>query len=267
MKFPKLLVFLLSLVALVGLVAHLSDAQSRGRGKPDTEVEDEPLEQPLPHGIKVRAFIHRPRVVEHNHLGSCTVTVDDNINNFGITGWEVPATGITFRLKNSSVPASVAPDANRTAARTQIQNAINTWTGPDSSKSGKLILSPQTTTAKGARYDSVNAILWGRLSPWTIAVTYVWYYTDTGLIAQVDMVFNNRYPWAIFADLPECQTSPHAYDFPNILIHEMGHVWGLDDLYDDAQKDLTMYGFGGGGEVKKRTLGTGDVSGINAVLP
>jgi transposase len=34
-----------------------------------------------------------------------------------------------------------------------------------------------------------------------------------------------------------------------------------------SEKDLTMYGFGAGGELKKRTLGTGDADGANAVAP
>jgi len=53
----------------------------------------------------------------------------------------------------------------------------------------------------------------------------------------------------------------------DIATHEFGHWVGLDDLYSDADKDLTMYGFGAGGELKKRTLGTGDADGANAVAP
>jgi hypothetical protein len=98
-------------------------------------------------------------------------------------------------------------------------------------------------------------------------VTYVWYYTATGEVAEVDTAFNSRYPWAIFSSSGECQSSPDAYDVQDIATHEFGHWVGLDDLYDDADKDLTMYGFGAGGELKKRTLGTGDADGANAVAP
>jgi hypothetical protein len=41
----------------------------------------------------------------------------------------------------------------------------------------------------------------------------------------------------------------------------------LDDLYNIADKDLTMYGYGAGGELKKSTLGKGDLSGAVAVAP
>lgn len=40
---------------------------------------------------------------------------------------------------------------------------------------------------------------------------------------------------------------------------------GLDDLYEDPQQDLTMYGYGDKGELKKDTLGRGDQLGIDAL--
>jgi hypothetical protein len=123
------------------------------------------------------------------------------------------------------------------------------------------------TRAKRARLDDVNAILWKKLGRSTLGITFVWFVRDSGEIVEVDTVFNKRHPWAIFPNAPECQTSPHAYDLQNIATHEFGHWVGLDDLFDDADKDLTMYGFSAGGEVKKRTLGTGDASGRNELEP
>ena len=83
----------------------------------------------------------------------------------------------------------------------------------------------------------------------------------------MDTLFNKRHPWAIFESSPECQSSPNAYDFQNIATHEFGHWIGLEDLYDNAHMDLTMYGFSAGGEVKKRTLESGDVIGKRELLP
>ena len=228
-----------------------------------TAVEEDPLDDRLPPGIKVRAFIHRPRVVEHNHLGTCTTTTPkgDTITNYGLTGWHLPAGGVTWKLNESSVPASVGASA----ARATIQSAFDTWNAADS---GKNFSDGGSTTAKNTRFDGTNAILWKRLSPSTIGVTYVWYYTSSGEVAEVDTAFNNRYPWAIFSSSGgECQNSHDAYDLQDIATHEFGHWAGLEDLYNDAEKDLTMYGFGAGGELKKRTLGTGDINGANAVAP
>jgi hypothetical protein len=58
-----------------------------------------------------------------------------------------------------------------------------------------------------------------------------------------------------------------AYDVQNIGTHEFGHWAALEDLHSTAEHDLTIHGYGAGGELKKRTLGTGDISGASAVGP
>ena len=261
MKLRKLLISLLSIVALVGLAADFSAAQGRGGGRGSAAVEEDPLQQPLPPGMRVRAFIHRPRVVEPAHLGTCTP--DDSSNsdiNYGLAGWHLPSAGITWKLNTSTVPSSVGA----TAARTAITNAFATWTSADT---GKIFIDGGNTSAKTAKFDRVNAILWKNIGAWTIAVTYVWYYTATGLVAEVDMIFNKGYPWRVFSGADGCSTQYDAYDLPNIAVHEIGHWIGLDDLYGDGDVDMTMYGFGAGGELKKRSLAVGDIDGANAVAP
>ena len=268
MKLYKLLFSLLSMALLVGLAADFSAAQGRGGGQGSAAVEDDPLQQPLPPGIRVRAFIHRPRVVEPAHLGTCTP--DDSLNsdtNYGLTGWHLPIGGITWKLNSSTVPSSVgSPGVSAaTAARTAITDAFATWTAADTQK---VFIDGGNTTAKNARFDRINAILWKNIGAGSIAVTYVWYYTATGLVAEVDMIFNKGYPWRVFTDnVAGCSTQYDAYDLLNIATHEIGHWVGLDDLYNDSDADLTMYGFGAGGELKKRTLGAGDISGVNEVTP
>ncbi len=258
MNFRYSLLITLCAVTIL-LPRSFSFAQSRSQG--EAASEEDPLQQSLPPGIKVRGFIHRPRVVEPNHLGTCTNTTDDAVADYGLAGWHLPAAGITWKLNDSSVPASVGSSA----ARNAIADSFSTWTATDAQK---IFIDGGSTTVKTPKFDGTNAILWKRLSPFTIGVTYVWYYTATGQVAEVDTAFNSRYPWFIFnSNGGECQSLPDAYDLQDIATHEFGHWVGLDDLYDDADKDLTMYGFGAGGELKKRTLGTGDVDGANAVAP
>ena len=55
------------------------------------------------------------------------------------------------------------------------------------------------------------------------------------------------------------------YDAQNILTHETGHWMGLDDTYTDEFTNNTMYGYGNTGEVKKDTLSSGDVNGVNSI--
>lgn len=225
----------------------------------EDEFDEDDRDAPLPPGLSERVFIHIPKTKEPGHLGTCTPTSNDSINTYGLTGWRLPAEGVTWFLNPSRVPANLNLDMVTDA----LGDAFTTWTFADS---GKTFSFGGYTTVTRPRLDFVNAVLWGKISAGAIAITYVRYYTATGIVADVDTVFNSRYPWALFdVGGGECQSSPDAYDVQNIATHEFGHWLGLDDQY--SAKDLTMYGYGAGGELKKRTLGTGDLSGANAVAP
>jgi len=219
---------------------------------------------PLPPGIKEFVFVDHPGQVNRSHLGACTPTTNDQVNAYLLTGWHLTNQGYTYRVNTSTFPASVGASAGLTA----IATAFATWNGADSDKKFQYA---GPTSVKTSKLDGTNLIAFGRLQAGVIAVTRVWYYTSTGIVAEADMIFNSRYPWAIFAQSPECQSSPDAYDLQNIATHEAGHVVGLahppDTVNGTSTMDLTMYRFGAGGEVKKRTLGLGDQNGANAVAP
>jgi hypothetical protein len=221
----------------------------------DIEEDDEDaFDDPLPAWADLRVFILRPRTLTANRLGLCAATADENVDRYEFTPWYLPA-AMTWSLNRSTVPRSVAGDVDRI-----LQTSFDAWYSD-------VFVQGADTRVKRARLDKTNAILWKKLGRSTLGTTFVWYARDTGEVVEVDTVFNNRQPWAIFADSPECQTAPRAYDLQNIATHEFGHWVGLDDLYDSADKDLTMYGFAGGGEVKKRSLGTGDITGKNELNP
>ena len=101
------------------LAAPLSFSQSQRHG--NVTIEEDPLEDRLPPGIKVRAFIHRPRVVEPNHLGTCTQSTTDS-TEYGLTGWHLPARIITWKLSESTIPAGITASD----ARTAINNSFTT---------------------------------------------------------------------------------------------------------------------------------------------
>lgn len=160
-----------------------------------------------------------------------------------------------WSLNRSTVPSSVSSNVDSV-----LHQSFNTW------YSGVFSQGPDTR-AKRAKFDQVNAILWKKMGRSTLGSTFVWFSKFSGEVLEVDTIFNKKLPWANFSNSPDCQTSFHAYDLQNIATHEFGHWVGLDDLYDDSDKDLTMYGFGAGGEVKKRTLGRGDISGKDELEP
>lgn len=55
---------------------------------------------------------------------------------------------------------------------------------------------------------------------------------------------------------------PGYFDVQNVATHEAGHTLFLGDLYQAPAYELTMYGYTEPGEIRKQTLGTGDISGL-----
>lgn len=121
-------------------------------------------------------------------------------------------------------------------------------------------------SASTRRPDYKNVVTWGRLKKGVVAVTYLWYLTDTGELVDADMVFNSYYRWGIDRDGEGSgYTLIGAFDLQNIATHEAGHVTGLDDLYDECYWAMTMYGYADFGETCKVSLEPGDAAGAQAL--
>src|SRR3989344_6326100 len=195
------------------------------------------------------------------NLIPCNVT-DKISNNFGTIGSKLPSS-VPYRLNPSSAPSSV--NSNLTAI---VNNSFSAW---DVTTDGATFIPGSNTSKTRASFDGQNIIAWGRLSRSTLGATYIWYRTSTGEVIEVDTIMNSRQPWSWTnpATVDEDQFCPStsSYDAQNILVHELGHWVGLDDLYDSEDEDLTMYGFGDKQELKKDTLDPGDINGANAIYP
>ena len=93
-----------------------------------------------------------------------------------------------------------------------------------------------------------------------IAVTVTWGYFNgppwSRRIIEFDILFNTDFNWG------DADDDDSLMDLQNIATHEIGHGLGLDDLYEDACAEETMYGIGKEGETKKRTLEAGDIEGL-----
>ena len=103
-----------------------------------------------------------------------------------------------------------------------------------------------------------------------IAVTTVWYDTLTGLIVEVDMAMNDDLSWTqndVSGDPDTAEGVAGYYDVQNIATHEAGHWLMLGDLYNKPARQQTMYGYGATGEVKKRSLESGDIAGVLEIYP
>lgn len=108
--------------------------------------------------------------------------------------------------------------------------------------------------------DNVNQIQFVNLgATTTIAVTTTWYYRSTGQAVESDGQYNTFYQWSTSGEAGKM-------DVQNIATHEVGHTFGLNHPKGSGGIScLTMYASATYGETQKRTLGDGDILGIEAI--
>jgi len=135
---------------------------------------------------------------------------------------------------------------------TAITASANAW----DAETAAAVFSCQETISKSAgKRDSYNVVAWGPYRAGVIAVTYIWY--SGSQILETDIKLNTFYKWSLSGESGKM-------DIQNIVTHEFGHWAGLADLYDKVDYWLTMYGYSDYGETYKRTLGLGDINGLEA---
>lgn len=192
--------------------------------------------------------------------GICTATTNDQVNMFGVAGWRLNP-GITdYRLNFSSKPRTWSNDSFKNA----IELAFSTVQGGGG---GILFHYAGESRENKATNDSQNTVMWQVLPGGVAAMTYIW--TDNGRLVDADTVLNQRYAWnyTSYNGSNDCDGPKAYFDLRDIATHEFGHWVGLGDLYDSRAKDLTMYGYASRGELKKDTLGLGDITGVRALWP
>lgn len=216
--------------------------------------------------IRMKVFVHYPKSdfdgdKSNGKTGPvCQLTTNDQINNYGLTGWQIPAGSIQYHVNYRTMPANLT-SANTTIA---LGESFGTWDEQEN-----VLTFVEGASSPIARYglDGVNLVAWGTVPNNAIAVTYTWYYANTGQRVESDTIMNKRLSWSWSPYTTDCAGITGKYDVQNIMTHEIGHWLGLNDLYDQASKDLTMYGYGVTRELKKDTLGLGDILGVEALYP
>ena len=261
----KFLILFFIILSLTVIFSSTSSFAQKDKEKNDSvlpEIEGT-FNVPNRPDLKVRVFVHGPKPAKPSSTQTpVLVCPTEDPNSTAIVppvGWHLPSSW-TYTLNPGSAPSSVGSGNLTTIAG----NAFNAWT---SAVPGKVAISQASTASiNRARFDGKNIIAWGRASSGTLAVTYTWYYQSTGLVAENDTIFNNRYPWFWNAVNNTC-TDSKSYDAQDILTHEIGHWMGLNDTYTNDYINNTMFGYGSKGEVKKNTLTTGDTQGVQAIYP
>ena len=112
-------------------------------------------------------------------------------------------------------------------------------------------------TSKNPKYDETNIVDFGEVGSRALAVNYTWYRGSD--IIEVDLRLNRDYKWTNVEGV-------NMFQVKNVVAHELGHQFGLDDLGDPHGR-LTMYALIGRGEMNKATLGFGDLKGAWALTP
>ncbi len=188
----------------------------------------------------------------------CDLTDADSFTVTPATGWHLPS-AVSYSLNPASAPQAISAKLPQISA-----NAYSVW---NAAVTGAVAFTRGANTSVTRAFnDGQNIVAWGRTSGTALAVTYTWFYPDTGLAVETDTIFNNGVSWA-WADQtvnPNCAYK-NIYDVQNILTHELGHWMGLDDTYTAPFVENTMYGYGAVMEVKKNTLTTGDINGVQAI--
>jgi len=263
----KKIIFTL-LVFSVFLAAGIAIAQGAAKNSQQDDLEytipeqDGAYDVPGRPELKVRVFVHNPKVKPEPTVSPalvCNLTDPGSLAFVDATKWHLPSTW-TYNLNSNSVPSSVG-SANLSSIALL---GFGAWSGAISNK--VTFTAGLPTTATRARLDGKNIIAWGTTSGSALAVTYTWYYTSTGLVAEVDTIMNQRVSWSWTPYNPaNLCADANSYDAQDILTHELGHWVGLNDKYTSAYANNTMYGYGSKAEIKKDTLTTGDVSGVSAI--
>lgn len=150
--------------------------------------------------------------------------------------------------------------------------ALDAWdTEVSSAIFGPAQLTADTLVADEVAPDGKNEVYFGSIGgDGTIALTIVW-----GIFSgppkqrelmEWDMVFDDlEFEFGDAGPLSETELGDTSVmDLLNIATHEAGHAAGMAHP-DDLCLDETMYRFAEYGETKKRTLHSGDISGIKAL--
>ncbi len=259
-KYMKV-ISLVSLIAMLAALVAFNPVLAKDKADNALPEQDGVYDVPNHPGLKVRVFTHKAKPAPSpSYTLTCGLPDADSSAVIAPAGWKLPSS-VDYYLNTSSVPSGVGGGNWLTIAN----NAFNAWV---SQSAGHTVNYLGITSINRASRDNKNILSWGRASVSALAITYTWYDTTTGEAVEIDTIMNQKYVWkwsdpATWAE-PACAYT-NSYDAQNILTHELGHWFGLNDHYTADYANNTMYGYGNKMETKKDTLANGDIAGLQNI--
>ena len=159
------------------------------------------------------------------------------------------------------------PTNNDGASDTLVKKAVaagmDEWETPEDNTFiifGSIKINNTVEYNDGA-YRGYNTISFGIYdNPDVIAIASVWgYFTGPPSqreIVEAHILMNDDFEWG------DAMADGTLMDVQNIVTHELGHCAGMGDVYELAAAEETMYGYSSEGELNKRDLYNGDITGI-----
>ncbi|HJR45640.1 MAG TPA: hypothetical protein VJ927_08555 [Actinomycetota bacterium] len=172
--------------------------------------------------------------------------------------WSAEDMPVVWRFRRGSTP----PENSIYRTQGALREAHGVWPTSKSrcSDTDRIDFSYEFAglTRKSVKYDNVNIVEFGPLGSGALAINYTWF--SGTRILETDLRLNRTdYNWTN-------RRGGKKYQVVNVTAHELGHQVGLDDL-SDPHGGLTMFGRISRGEMKKTTLGTGDIRGASRLSP
>ncbi|HYI45912.1 MAG TPA: matrixin family metalloprotease [Actinomycetota bacterium] len=170
--------------------------------------------------------------------------------------WSAQDVPVEFAFNRKSVPSYLSPWLTTRSLREAHHAWAETNTKCSDDDAIEFSFNYVGEVSAHIKYDNLSVADFGELDHAT-AISYVWY--TNSRIREVDLRFNKNYMWTNRPGIPR-------YNVKNVAVHEIGHHLGLDDL-TNPHGSLTMYGVVSKGELRKTTLGRGDVKGAELLTP
>jgi hypothetical protein len=200
--------------------------------------------------------------------GACPAAPTCEVFSISDFRWKTDAKGtavINYKYNDANRRVLRAPEPAET--RGAIHAAAATWRHWNSNI---VMRDTGDTTARfgalgrdGTCADGNNVITWGRVDdPDAVGMAGMCLDKTRHVIRDADIALNISYWWSLGPN-PRRAT----YDVQEIVTHEMGHWLSLLDIYAGGGQNQTMFGSADPNETRKRTLGLGDVRGLQRAYP